>query len=265
MTVPILILGAGRMGGALIEGWTRTGAFKPADLILREPHPGAAALAAEAAGARLNPPDAVLAEAATVLVAVKPQLWRQAAKAVAPLLAPDAVVVSIAAGVAAADLATMFQQRPVARVMPTTAVALAKGAASIFASHALARQRAHALFDPVATCADLDDEALVDVATGVSGSAPAYFYALIEALEAAGQTQGLAPEAARGLVRATLIGAAALLEQTAEEPAELRRQVTSAGGTTEAALKVLMGERGLWPLMDQAVDAAVKRARDLGR
>jgi pyrroline-5-carboxylate reductase len=148
--------------------------------------------------------------------------------------------------------------------MPTTAVALAKGAASIFAAEPLARHRAHALFQPVATCADLEDEALVDVATGVSGSAPAYFYALIEALEAAGRAQGLAPDAASRMVRATLIGAAALLEHTGEDPAELRRQVTSPGGTTEAALKVLMGEDGLWPLMDLAVDEAVKRARDLG-
>ncbi len=253
------------MGGALIEGWGRASAFRPADLFLRDPHPGAVALAAEAAGARLNPPDALLGEAATVLVAVKPQAWRQAAEAVAPLLAPGAVVISIAAGVPIQDLASVFQGRPVARVMPTTAVALAKGAASIFASEPLAARRARALFEPVATCVDLDDEALIDVATGVSGSAPAYFYALIEALEAAGAVQGLTPDAARRLVRATLIGAAALLDHTGEEPAELRRQVTSPGGTTEAALKVLMGEAGLAALLDHTVDAAVKRARELGR
>ena len=265
MTTPILILGAGRMGGALIEGWSRTGAFAPSDLILRDPHPGPAALAAQAAGARLNPPDAVLGEAATVLVAVKPQLWREAAEAVVPRLEPGAVVVSIAAGVAVRDLAERFQGRPVARVMPTTAVALAKGVASIFATEPLALRRAHDLFDPVATSVDLADEGLMDAATGVSGSAPAYFYAFIEALEAAAQAQGVPAEAARRMVRGTLIGAAALLDQTAEEPAELRRQVTSPGGTTEAALKVLMGEEGLERLMDRAVDAAVTRARELGR
>jgi pyrroline-5-carboxylate reductase len=104
----------------------------------------------------------------------------------------------------------------------------------------------------------------MDAATGASGSAPAYFYAFIEALEAAAQAQGIAPEAARRMVRGTLIGAAALLDHTQEEPAELRRQVTSPGGTTEAALKILMGEGGLGPLMDAAVDAAVKRAKVLG-
>ncbi|WP_249138360.1 pyrroline-5-carboxylate reductase [Phenylobacterium montanum] len=253
------------MGGALVEGWTRTGAFQPADLILCDPNPGPAALAAEAAGARLNPPDAVLRQAATVLLSVKPQIWRQAAEAVAPLLEPGAVVVSIAAGVTTKDLSQAFEGRPVARVMPTTAVALAKGVASVFADEPLARERAHALFAPVATVVDLDSEAMVDAATGVSGSGPAYFYAFIEALEAAAQGQGFEAEAAARMVRGTLVGAAALLDQSAEEPAELRRQVTSPGGTTEAALKILMGEKGLWPLVDEAVKAAVERARELGR
>ena len=105
---PILLLGAGRMGGALMEGWAKTGAFRDDQLILRDPNPGPAALLAEAAGARLNPADAVLAEAKTVLVAVKPQLWREVAAQIAPHLAPDAVIVSIAAGVACADLAAAF-------------------------------------------------------------------------------------------------------------------------------------------------------------
>jgi len=264
MTKPILILGVGRMGGALIEGWSLTGALGPDDLILRDPHPGSAALAAEAAGARLNPPDADLAQAQTVLLAVKPQIWRAAAQALSPHLSPSAVIVSIAAGVPVAALTEAFGGRAVARVMPTTAVALAKGVASIFAEAPQARARAHALFDPVAAAVDIEDEGLMDAATGVSGSAPAYFYAFIEALEAAGQAQGLQPEAARRMVRGTLIGAAALLDKTQDEPSELRRQVTSPGGTTEAALKVLMGEAGLGPLLEAAVDAAVKRAKALG-
>ena len=265
MTTPILILGAGRMGGALVEGWTRSGAFQPSDLILRDPNPGPAAFAAEAAGALLNPPDAVLARAATVLLAVKPQLWRQAAEAVVPLLEPGAVVVSIAAGVKTLDLASAFAGRPVARVMPTTAVALAKGVASIYAAEPLARQRAHDLFGSVAVTVDLDDEGMMDAATGVSGSGPAYLYAFIEALEAAARAQGFSADTAARMVRGTLIGAAALLDRSGEDPAELRRQVTSPGGTTEAALKVLMGPSGLWPLADQAVTAAVKRAEELGR
>jgi pyrroline-5-carboxylate reductase len=262
---PILLLGVGRMGGAMIEGWTRAGAFEPAALILRDPFPGEAAERLTARGARLNPAEVVLGEARTVLLAVKPQMWREAAAAVAPHLHADAVIVSIAAGVGAADLAKAFAPRRIARVMPTTAVAIGKGVATIVAADPAARARAHALFDPVATTVDLDDEGLLDAATAVSGSAPAYWYALIEALEAAGEAQGLPRDAARALVRATMISAGALLEHTGDEPSELRRQVTSPGGTTEAALKVLMGEQGFGPLADAAVAAAVNRAKELAK
>jgi pyrroline-5-carboxylate reductase len=261
---PILILGAGRMGGSLIEGWALTNAFAPDRLMLRDPHPGEPAQAAAAKGARLNPPDAALSEAQTVLLAVKPQIWREVAGAVTPHLHPDAVIVSIAAGVSTADLSALFEGRRIARVMPTTGVAIAMGVASIFSHAPKARARAHALFDAVATTVDLDNEGLMDAATAVSGSAPAYLYAFIEALEAAGEAQGLPADAARALVRATMIGAAALLAKSGEDPAELRRQVTSPGGTTAAALAVLMGERGLGPLATEAVEAAVKRARELG-
>jgi pyrroline-5-carboxylate reductase len=262
MTVPILFLGAGRMGGALVQGWRRTGAYAAPDLILRDPQPGPDALAVAEAGARLNPPDAVLAEAKTVLMAVKPQVWRQAADQYAPLLAPDAVIVSIAAGVRAADIASAFD-RPVARVMPTTGVAIAQGVASIFAADPAARERAHALFDSVATAVDLDDEELMDAATAVSGSGPAYVYAFVEALEAAGAALGLPEATARALARATVVGAANLMKETGTDPADLRRQVTSPAGTTEAALKVLMGEGGLDPLLKRAVEAAILRAREL--
>ena len=261
---PILILGAGRMGGALLKGWTLAGAFAPGDIMLRDPAPGDDAHTAVRAGSRLNPADGVLAEARTVLLAVKPQVWREAAAAVAGSLAPDAVVVSIAAGVRSADVAEAFGGRRTARVMPTTAVSIGKGVASIYAADPEAVLCAHALFDPVATTVDLADEALMDAATAVSGSAPAYLYAFIEALEAAGAAQGLAPDAARKLARNTVTSAAALLDIGGEEPAELRRQVTSPGGTTEAALKVLLGEGGLPELMDRAVAAAVARARELG-
>jgi len=261
-TTPILLLGAGRMGGALIDGWRRAGAFPAADLILRDPRPGPDAQAAAAAGARLNPPDAELADARTVLLAVKPQVRREAARA-APLLAPDAVVVSIAAGVRAADIAEAFGGRAVARVMPTTAVAIAKGVASVYAPTPAAAARAHALFDPVATVADLADEGLMDAATAVSGSGPGYVYAFVEALEAAGEAAGLPAETARTLARATVAGAAALMAETGIDPAELRRQVTSPAGTTEAALKVLMADDGFGPLLKRAVDAAVARAREL--
>ena len=257
---PILLLGAGRMGGALIDGWRDAGAFSAADLIVRDPNVDITKLG----NASVNPPLEALAAAKTVLLAVKPQIWREAVKDVVPHLAPDAIIVSIAAGIRAADIAEAFGGRRVARVMPTTAVAIGRGAASIFAEDAAARAAAHALFAPVATVVDLPTEDLLHAATAVSGSAPAYLYAFIEALEAAGAGQGLDPGASARLARATIVGAAALLGQGGEEPAELRRQVTSPGGTTAAALDVLMGEGGFGDLLPRALEAAVKRSVELG-
>jgi pyrroline-5-carboxylate reductase len=261
---PILMLGAGRLGGALIEGWRRTGAFAPSDLMIRDPHPSPAAEAAARDGARLDPGDADLAQARTVLLAVKPQIWREAAAEVTPWLASNAVIVSVAAGVATPDLSAEFGKRPVARVMPTTAAAIARCTASIFSSDPEAFARAHALFEPLGVVVDLADERLMHAATAVSGSSPAYLYAFVEALEAAGETVGLGREEARRLARATLTGAAALLAETRADPAELRKQVTSPGGTTAAALEVLLGDGGLGPLLQDAVAAATRRSKELG-
>jgi pyrroline-5-carboxylate reductase len=257
---PILLLGAGRMGGALIEGWTLAGAFAPSDLMILDPHPTDAA---KASGAAINPPADRLKQARTVLMAVKPQIWRGAAAETAPLLADDAVIVSIAAGVSLADISQGFGGRRTARVMPTTAAAIGKGVASVFAPDAEAHARAHALFEPVGVVVDLAHENLMHAATAVSGSAPAYLYAFIEALEAAGVAAGLSEKASRRLARSTIAGASALLEASGEEPAELRRQVTSPGGTTQAALEVLMGQGGLGPLLQEAVAAAVRRSKEL--
>jgi pyrroline-5-carboxylate reductase len=252
---PILLLGAGRMGGALIEGWLRAGAFAASDIMVRDP----ASPAIERV--RVNPPDSALTTAKTVVLAVKPQVWREAAGAVAGLLAADAVVVSIAAGVRSADIAEVFRRR-VARVMPTTAVAIGQGTASVFADDAEARARAHALLAPVATVVDLADEGLMHAATAVSGSGPAYLYAFVEALEAAGSSAGLSAKAAKLLARSTVTGAAALLADSGAEPSELRTQVTSPGGTTQAALEVLLAE--LPDLLARAVAAAAKRSEELG-
>ena len=260
---PILVIGgAGRMGGALIAGWRRAGAFEASDLMILDPAPGPEAAAS---GARLNPDAAAIAAARTVVLVVKPQIWREAAAEVAPLLSPDAIVVSVAAGVASADIAAAFGGRRVARVMPTTAAAIGQGTASVFAADPEARARAHALFAPVGTVVDLADEDQMHAATAVSGSAPAYLYAFVEALEAAGVSLGLAPDAARALARATTAGAAALMAATGADAADLRRQVTSPAGTTEAALKVLLGQAGLVPLLREAAAAAEQRSRELGR
>ena len=261
---PILMLGAGRMGGALIEGWRAAGAFAASDLIIREPYSNPTLDAAKAQGAQVNPPDAELAQAKTVLLAVKPQMWREAAAEVAAHLNADAVIVSIAAGVRAADISQAFGGRRVARIMPTTAVAVCQGTASIYASDPEALARARALFEPVGTVVELADEELMHAATGVSGSAPAYLYAFVEALEAAGAAAGLPPTDSARLARSTIAGAAALMARSGDEPAELRKQVTSPGGTTQAALDVLLGEGGFPELLREAVAAAARRSKELG-
>ena len=261
---PILMKGAGRMGGAMIAGWRRAGAFKASDLMIVDPFPGDAAMAAVADGAVLNPGAAVIAGAKTVVFAVKPQQWREAAAELSAQLADDAVVVSVAAGVSAADLHGAIR-RPVARVMPTQASGIGLGTSSIYAAQGAARARAHALFDSLGATIDLDDEDQMHAATAMSGSAPAYLYAFVEALEAAGPGVGLSPEQSRTLARSTIAGAAALLHQSGEDPAHLRDQVTSKGGTTAAALEVLLGQAGLKELLDEAVKAATARSRELGQ
>jgi pyrroline-5-carboxylate reductase len=260
----VLLLGAGRMGGAMIEGWTGAGPVALGELLIRDPHPGPEALAAVEAGASLNPADGRLNQAATVVLAVKPQMWREAAEAVAPHLAAEAVVISIAAGVSIAALTEVFGARCVARVMPTTAVAIGQGTASIVATDDFARKRAHDLFDTIARTVDIEDEALMHAATAVSGSGPAYLYAFVEALEAAAIRAGFAPDAAATLAQSTIAGAASLMAMSEASPSDLRAQVTSPGGTTQAALEVLMGEGGLRDLLNDAVAAAVRRSKELG-
>ena len=262
-TAPVLLLGAGRLGGALLEGWMGAHAFAPGDILVVDPKPGPAAQAASYSGALLNPPPEALAGARTVLLAVKPQVWREAAAEYAPLLAAEAVIVSVAVGVRAGDISAAFGGRRTARVMPTTGVAIGRGVATLFADDTEARARAHALFDPVSTTVDLDREDLMDAAAATSGSAPAYLYAFIEALAAAGAELGLPVESAERLAVATIVSAAAMLDGSEESLAALRGQVASPGGTTEAALKVLMGPRGFEPLLREALAAAVARAGEL--
>lgn len=264
MTSPILLLGAGRMGGAILKGWARAGAFAASDLMIADLHPSETAREAERAGAKLSPSEAELRTAQTVVLAVKPQTWADVARQYATVLAPDAVVISIVAGIDARAISQAFGGRIAARAMPNTAVAINQGAISLYADDPGALAHAHALFDPLGTVIELTDESQIHAATAVGGSGPAYVYAFVEALDAAGAAAGLSREDARRLARATVTGAAALLAQTSEEPAELRQQVTSPAGTTEAALNILLGEHGLAALLRDAVAKAAHRSKELG-
>jgi len=264
-TTPVLLIGAGRMGQALISGWRRAGALPLSGLMIRTPSPKPEADSAAARGALLNPSDEALAAVRTVVFCVKPQKRREVAALYDALLPKDAVIVSVLVGVKAEDVSRDFGGRRVARALPTTGVARAEGVTAVHAPDPEARARAHALFGPVSTLVDLEDEALMDAAGAVSASGAAYVYAFAQALERAGLAAGLPPEPARVLARATVTSAAAYMAEDGGDPQALIDQVASPGGTTRAALAVLQGEGGLEPLLREAVAAAVRRAGELAR
>jgi pyrroline-5-carboxylate reductase len=262
-TSPVLLIGCGRMGQALLSGWRRSAALPFDRLMIRIPSPKPEADAAAADGALLNPDDAALAAVKTVVLCVKPQKWREIAPAYDAALAADAVIVSVLVGVRAEALAEGFGGRKIARVLPTTGVARAEGVTSLYAPDPQAAAAARALFQPVSTVVELADEPLMDAAGAVSASGAAYVYAFVQALEAAGRAAGLPDQAARTLAQATTTSAAAYLAESGADPQALIDQVASPGGTTRAALAVLQGGGGLEPLLTEAVEAAVRRAREL--
>lgn len=259
---PVVLAGCGRLGSAIVEGWLLTGAVDPAHLIILTPSTRPAAERARALGSRINPPADVLAEARALVLAVKPAMWRAASEPVAGALARDAAIVSVMAGVRASDLSATFEGRSVARVMPTTAVASGQGVAAIHAEDPAARALARALFAPLADIVDLETEDLMDAATAVAGSGPAYLHAFTLALARAARDAGLPPETALQLARGAARSAAASAQGEGTLEA-LIAQVASPGGTTEAGLKALNTGGQLDRAVGDAVSAALNRARDL--
>jgi len=263
----IVLLGCGRMGTALMEGWLRRGLSADA-LSVIEPHPGPRLAELEAQGLRLNAP---LPEApALCLVAVKPQMMAGALAQVAPLGRGRTVFLSIAAGTPIRFFESILgAPTPVVRAMPNTPAAVGHGISAIAgnaAAGAEALAMAEDLLSAVGEVVRLESESQMDAVTAVSGSGPAYVFHLIEAMAEAGAAEGLPPELALRLARATVAGAGALAMDTGESPETLRINVTSPGGTTAAALEVLMdADAGLRPLLRRAVRAAADRARELAR
>lgn len=260
-TRPVVLIGCGRLGSAIVEGWLGTGSVEASDLIILTPSSKPIAETAGARGARINPPAEVLATARAVVLAVKPAKWREASADLTEAFAPDAVIVSVMAGVRAADISETFLGRSVARAMPTTAVATGQGVAALWSANRVAREMAHDLFDALADTVDLEAEALIDVATAVAGSGPAYVHAFTRALAEAGEAQGLDAEASLRLARGAVRSAASA--DAASSLADLIARVASPGGTTEAGLKALAADRALDAAVEAAVAAALKRAREL--
>jgi pyrroline-5-carboxylate reductase len=264
---PLVLVGAGKMGGALLEGWLRLG-LDPNALVVLEPQPSAEIAALTRRGLRLNPDAPALggSDPAAIVIAIKPQAAAAVLPAIAPLVAAATVVVSIMAGRTLDFLAGVLgRERALIRAMPNTPAAIGRGITVAVARNASAAQRtlADGLLSATGAVEWVGDEALMDAVTAVSGSGPAYVFLLAEALAAAGAAAGLPAALADTLARETVAGAGELLHRSPLPAAALRENVTSPGGTTAAALEVLMGDGGLAPLMRRAIAAATARSRAL--
>lgn len=267
---PLVLVGAGKMGGAMLAGWLAQG-LDPKRVIVQDPGPPpevAALLARHAIGAHATLPT-LDAAPAVLLVAVKPQVMDQVFPPVARTAGPGTLVLSVAAGKTIASFAAHLPpQTAVVRSIPNTPAAIGRGITVCAAnSHVTPAQRAlcDRLLAAVGEVGWVDREELIDAATAVSGSGPAYVFLLAECLAEAARSVGLEPALARRLADATVSGAGELLRQSGEDPAVLRQNVTSPNGTTFAALQVLMGKDGLQPLLNRAVAAAEKRSRELSK
>jgi pyrroline-5-carboxylate reductase len=259
----ILLLGGGRMGGAMLAGWRRSGLGSS---YVLDPAPGAASLASEAvtvAGSADAIPASFRPDA--VILAVKPQSAAAAVPTIAPFVR-DAVVMSIMAGRTIAGIAALTGSSAIVRAMPNTPAAIGQGFTAAFANAGVTeaqRGLCEGLLHSIGEVAWLAAEDQIDAVTATSGSGPAYVFLLTELLEAAAIEQGLPADLAKRLARRTVAGSGALLANSDEAPGAMRVAVTSPGGTTERALAVLM-QADAWPAaISRAVAAATARSREL--
>jgi pyrroline-5-carboxylate reductase len=264
----VVLAGAGKMGGALLAGWLARG-LNPKRVAVIEPHPSDDIRALAARGVLLNPTAKEAGAVAALVVAVKPQTFGEAGPALLrPLIGPSTLVVSIMAGTTIAVLDAVCGGN-IVRAMPNTPAAIGRGITVAVAAKGVndeQRTTADALLRATGTVEWIDDEALMDAVTAVSGSGPAYVFLLAEELARAGVAAGLPADLAARLARETVAGSGELLHRSDHlDAATLRQNVTSPGGTTAAALSVLMGEHGLKELMTRAVAAATKRSKELAK
>ncbi len=258
----LVLLGCGKMGSAMLEGWLARG-LPAASVHVMDPRPSDWV---RAQGVTLN--GDLPEDPAIVLIAVKPQMMAEALPTLIPYGNGSTLFLSVAAGVTIASYETSLgNETPIVRAMPNTPAAIGQGITAIIGNaraDATQMDQAEELLRAVGDVVRLNDEAQIDAVTGVSGSGPAYVFHMIECLAAAGEARGLAPDLAMRLAKATVAGAGALAMQAGEDPAQLRRNVTSPNGTTQAGLEVLMNEdSGLAPLIRDTVAAAADRSREL--
>jgi pyrroline-5-carboxylate reductase len=262
----IALAGAGKMGGALLLGWL-TGGLEAGRIIVIEPQPSDEISLMARRGIRLNPPAQQIGTIDTLVVAVKPQSFREAGASLKQFIGPSTLVVSIMAGMTIASIADVCGGA-VVRAMPNTPAAIGRGiTVAVAADNVSTDQRtvANALLRATGAVEWTDDEKLMDAVTAVSGSGPAYVFLLAEELARAGIEAGLPAELATRLARQTVAGSGELLQRSDVTAAILRQNVTSPGGTTAAALDVLMGADGMQQLLTRAVAAATRRSKELAR
>ena len=263
----LLLIGAGKMGGAMLEGWLR-GGMEPAQITVVDPSPTPRILELAGPGLRLSPPLSKIGAMDVVVLAIKPQSLDAAAPILQAVTTNKTLLVSVLAGKTVADIKLRAPElRSVVRAMPNTPAAVGRGITGCAASTDVSpNQRALAtkLLSAIGRVEWVSDESLIDAVTALSGSGPAYVFHMVECMAAAGTAAGLPADLAMRLARATVEGAGELMFRDETTTAStLRQNVTSPGGTTAAALDVLMANDGLKPLMEKAVAAAKLRAQQL--
>jgi pyrroline-5-carboxylate reductase len=267
----ILLVGCGRMGSALLKGWLAKG-VNPITVIEPKPAPAVKALAKAGKISLFAAPSQVKGKPSVCVVAIKPQVLKGEAAMLAGFAAPTskqsgALMISIAAGTSVAAMTGAWGKKArIIRAMPNTPGAVGEGITGLFAAKGVTasdRKKATSLLSALGATEWVSKEDLIDSVTAVSGSGPAYLFLFAEALTEAGIAQGLSPAQAEKFARATITGAGALLKADKAPASKLREAVTSPGGTTAAALTVLMAKDGLAPLVKRAVAAARKRAKEL--
>jgi len=266
MDFTVTLVGAGNMGGAMLRGWLANG-MKPEQVVVIDPSPSPSMsgfLSDESIACKSSAEG--LPATNVLLVAVKPQMMEKVLPGLAPIVGASTVIVSVAAGTKLETLVEPFDDPAAIRVMPNTPSLVGRGMSvgcSNAKATALHRQQVGQLMQAIGRMEWVDDEKLIDAVTAVSGSGPAYVFHLAECMAAAGIKAGLPEELAMTLARETVSGAGELLRQSNDDPAILRANVTSPGGTTAAALEILMGEGGMPELFNHAIAAAKRRSEEL--
>ncbi|MFA4875450.1 MAG: pyrroline-5-carboxylate reductase [bacterium] len=261
------IIGAGNMGEALIKGLLRSNLVRSYEIIASARSAKRVRFLEKTYGVHTTRNNlAVTSASDTLLLAVKPQDMEGVCSQIKPAMTKNHLVISIAAGIDFSRLRKMLGPKPrLIRVMPNLPAVIDEGVSAIFCGPRMPeryRRFAHQIFQAVGQTVDVREERLMDVITGLSGTGPAYFFALMEALHSAGKKLGLTDQMARSLTLQTAVGAAEMAAQSGRDPEELRAQVTSKKGTTWAAMKHLK-RKNFWKIMEDAVGVATKRARQL--